>query len=186
MHPEDIALKFAGAGGDGAQMIARLMCQIGINEGFDATYIPSYGPESRGGTSYADIHIAADEVLAPASPEPHGLIAFNAPSLDKFGPHVLPGGLIVYDETVIHQTPEVQNNVHMFGVPITRIAAELGNLKVKNTVALSAFRAASDIFPPESFLAALEQALHSKRAMLDLNQEAFARGQRAVLEPETA
>ena len=78
----DIALKLAGAGGDGAQTAAMLIARAGINEGFDATHIPSYGPESRGGTSYADVHVASDEVLSPASPNPHILIAFNAPSLE--------------------------------------------------------------------------------------------------------
>ncbi len=87
----DIALKLAGAGGDGAQTAALLLTRAAINEGFDATHIPSYGPESRGGTSYADVHIAEDEVLSPAAPEPHVLVAFNAPSLEKFGPTVRRG-----------------------------------------------------------------------------------------------
>ena len=65
-----------------------LTTRAAINEGFDATHIPSYGPESRGGTSYADVHVADDEVLSPACPRPHVLVAFNAPSLAKFGPTV--------------------------------------------------------------------------------------------------
>ena len=66
----DIALKLAGAGGDGAQTAAMLLTRAAIHEGYDATHIPSYGPESRGGTSYADVHVSADEVLSPASPHP--------------------------------------------------------------------------------------------------------------------
>ena len=66
----DIALKLAGAGGDGAQTAAMLIARAAINEGFDATHIPSYGPESRGGTSYADVHVAETEVLSPAAPRP--------------------------------------------------------------------------------------------------------------------
>ena len=83
---DDISLKLAGAGGDGAQTAALLLTRMAINEGLDSTHIPSYGPESRGGTSYADVHIAREEVLSPASPKPHILIAFNAPSLTKFAP----------------------------------------------------------------------------------------------------
>ncbi len=71
----DVAIKFAGAGGDGAQTIAKLTSLGAIHEGFDSTYIPSYGPESRGGTSYADVHLATDEVLSPAAPRPHVLVA---------------------------------------------------------------------------------------------------------------
>ena len=77
LDEHDVGLKFAGAGGDGAQMVAMLTARTAINEGFDSTHIPSYGPESRGGTSYADVHVAAEEVLAPASPRPHLLVAFN-------------------------------------------------------------------------------------------------------------
>ena len=103
----DIALKLAGAGGDGAQTAAMLIARAAIAEGFDATHIPSYGPESRGGTSYADVHVAEDEVLSPASPRPRILVAFNAPSLAKFAPDVVPGGTIVYDSSVIHDVPKV-------------------------------------------------------------------------------
>jgi 2-oxoisovalerate ferredoxin oxidoreductase beta subunit len=80
----DIALKLAGAGGDGAQTAAMLIVRAAVNEGFDATHIPSYGPESRGGTSYADVRLAAEEVLSPAAPHPHVLLAFNAPSLARW------------------------------------------------------------------------------------------------------
>ena len=95
----------AGGGrGDGAQTAALLLTRAAINEGFDSTHIPSYGPESRGGTSYADVHIAEDEVLSPAAPTPHVLVAFNAPSLAKFGPHV-PGRHVVYDSSVVAELP---------------------------------------------------------------------------------
>ncbi|HEY7514664.1 MAG TPA: thiamine pyrophosphate-dependent enzyme, partial [Vicinamibacteria bacterium] len=96
----DIGLKLAGAGGDGAQTAAVLLARTAIDEGFDATHIPSYGPESRGGTSYADVRIAEEEVLSPAAPRPHVLVAFNAPSLAKFGPAVPSGGIVLYDRTV--------------------------------------------------------------------------------------
>jgi len=121
----DIALKLAGAGGDGAQTAAMLITRAAINEGFDSTHIPSYGPESRGGTSYADVHIAEDEVLSPASPKPDVLVAFNAPSLAKFGPQVVRGGTVIYDSSVIHELPPLAPGVHVHGVPLTSIAADL-------------------------------------------------------------
>lgn len=98
LDPTDVALKLTGSGGDGAQTAAMLLTRAAINEGFDATHIPSYGPESRGGTSYADVHIAKEEVLSPAAPNPHVLVALNAPSLEKFAATVRSGGVIVYDE----------------------------------------------------------------------------------------
>jgi Pyruvate/2-oxoacid:ferredoxin oxidoreductase gamma subunit len=173
-----VALKFAGAGGDGAQTIAMLTARAAINEGFDSTHIPSYGPESRGGTSYADVHVATEEVLSPASPRPHLLVAFNAPSLEKFGLRVRRGGTIVYDSSVIAEPPEIDAGISVVGVPCTEIARDLGAAKVKNVVALGALQAASRIFPKETFLTALRQALQQNCAMIELNEEAFAWGVR--------
>jgi 2-oxoisovalerate ferredoxin oxidoreductase beta subunit len=180
--PHDIALKLAGAGGDGAQTAALLITRAAINEGFDSTHIPSYGPESRGGTSYADVHIADTEVLSPAAPHPHVLVAFNAPSLAKFGPNVQPGGTIVYDSSVIAELPPLPKGVTAVGVPFTEIAKGLGKVLVKNVVALGALQEATNIFPKETFLAAIRLALKEKCAMIPLNEEAFAWGARAVRE----
>jgi 2-oxoisovalerate ferredoxin oxidoreductase beta subunit len=178
--PHDIALKLAGAGGDGAQTAAMLITRAAINEGFDSTHIPSYGPESRGGTSYADVHVADQEVLSPASPRPHALVAFNAPSLAKFAPTVAPGGTVVYDSSVIHDVPVVDGGVRLVGVRFTSIANDLGKSVVKNVVALGALQAATDIFPPETFLTAIRLALKEKCALIPLNEEAFAWGRKAV------
>jgi 2-oxoisovalerate ferredoxin oxidoreductase beta subunit len=178
---DDIALKFAGAGGDGAQTAALLIAQAGINEGFDATHIPSYGPESRGGTSYADVHIAADEVLSPSSPNPHILVAFNAPSLTKFASTVRRGGAILYDSSVIDALPEIPDGVRIIGAPFTRIAMELGKPVVKNVVALGALQAATNLFPEATILTALRHALKDKVQVIPLNEEAFERGRSAVL-----
>lgn len=180
LHPEDISLKLAGSGGDGAQTAAMLITRAAINEGFDSTHIPSYGPESRGGTSYADVHVAKTEVLSPASPNPHVLIAFNAPSLAKFGPAVQRGGAVIYDSSVINEPPKLDASVKMYGVPFTQIALDLGKLLVKNIVALGALQAATNIFPAETFLTAIRSALAHKCSLIPLNEEAFKWGQKAV------
>ena len=179
LDPEDIAIKFAGAGGDGAQTMASLANRAAINEGYDSTYIPSYGPESRGGTSYADLHVARGEVLSPAAPQPHVLVAFNPQSLQKFGPTVRPGGIILYDASVIPEVPPLEPGIHVVGIPFTQIALDLGAARVKNIVALGAFQAATALFPPESFLTVLRRAFEQDCAMLPLNEEAFAWGGRA-------
>ncbi len=182
LDPHDISLKLAGAGGDGAQTAAMLIAKAGIHEGFDATHIPSYGPESRGGTSYADVHIAEDEVLSPASPRPNILIAFNAPSLAKFGPTVAPSGTVLYDSSVIAEPPRFGERVSALGIPFTGIASDLGRVVVKNIVALGALCEATSLFPRETFLTAIRQALKDKCAMIPLNEEAFAWGAKAVKE----
>ena len=177
----DLALKLAGSGGDGAQTAGMLIARAAINEGFDATHIPSYGPESRGGTSFADVHVAREEVLNPASPHPAILIAFNAPSLAMFGPTVVPGGTILYDSSTIKAVPPgIPPGVKILGVPFTEIAVDLGKVVVKNIVALGALQAATGIFPKETMLVAVRQALKDKCALIPLNEEAFAWGVKAA------
>jgi 2-oxoisovalerate ferredoxin oxidoreductase beta subunit len=183
IDPEDISFKLAGAGGDGAQTAAMLITRCAINEGFDSTHIPSYGPESRGGTSYADVHVAAHEVLSPASPHPHVLVAFNAPSLAKFGPTVRAGGTIVYDSSVIAELPPgLPPGVRTVGVPFTTVARDLGKVVVKNVVALGALQEATNLYPKETFLTGIRQALKEKCAMIPLNEEAFAWGAKLAKE----
>ncbi|MBK9796464.1 MAG: 2-oxoacid:acceptor oxidoreductase family protein [Holophagaceae bacterium] len=176
----DVSLKLAGSGGDGAQTAAMLIARAAISEGFDATHIPSYGPESRGGTSYADVHVAETEVLNPGSPDPLILLAFNTPSLTKFGPAVRKGGYVIYDSSVVTEAPVLDPSIKVFGVPFTGIATDLGKAVVKNIVALGALQAATNIFPRETFLSAIRVALKDKCALIPLNEEAFAWGIKSV------
>ncbi|MCE7892757.1 MAG: thiamine pyrophosphate-binding protein [Sorangiineae bacterium PRO1] len=180
--PVDVSIKLAGSGGDGAQTVALLVTKAAINEGFDATHIPSYGPESRGGTSYADVHIAKEEVLSPGAPSPHVLIAFNAPSLDKFSETVRPGGVVIYDSSVISHQPKVAEGVRVIAVPCAAVAQSLGNVMVKNVVALGALQEATKLLEEESFLTVLRRSLKSKAALIPLNEEAFRWGVKAVRE----
>ncbi|WP_242340497.1 MULTISPECIES: 2-oxoacid:acceptor oxidoreductase family protein [Anaeromyxobacter] len=177
---DELGLKFAGSGGDGAQTAAMLMVHAAVNEGLDATHIPSYGPESRGGTSYADVRIARTQVLSPDVPSPHALVAFNAPSLAKFGATVAPGGIALYDRSVIREPHALPPGVRALGVPLSEIAAELGQPLVKNVVAIGALQGATGLFPAETVLAVIRQALQKRPALVAVNAEAFARGARAV------
>lgn len=181
IDPVDISMKLAGSGGDGAQTAAMLITQAAIHEEFDSTHIPSYGPESRGGTSYADVHVAKERVHSPASPHPHVLIAFNAPSLTKFAGTVAKGGTIIYDSSVISDPPKV-DGVKMYGVPCAEIATDLGKAIVKNIVALGALHAATQIFPKETFLTAIRHALAAKAKLIPLNEQAFELGSKAIKE----
>ena len=174
----EIAIKLAGAGGDGAQTAALLLARAAINEGFDATHIPSYGPESRGGTSYADVRIAEDEVLSPACPRPDILVAFNAPSLAKFGPDVAPGGVVVYDRSVVAVPPHLDPRVRLVPADCASTAIALGKPQTKNIVALGALQAATGLFPVETFLEVIRQVLADKPELVAVNEAALAHGVR--------
>ena len=180
IDPEDISFKLAGSGGDGAQTAAMILTRAAINEGFDSTHIPSYGPESRGGTSYADVHVARKEVLSPAAPHPHVLVAFNAPSLAKFGPTVRPAGWSSTTARSSAVQPEgFAAGVKAVAVPFAGVAKDLGPPLVKNVVALGALQGATKVFPEETFLTAIRAALKQKCAMIPINEEAFRGGRQA-------
>jgi Pyruvate/2-oxoacid:ferredoxin oxidoreductase gamma subunit len=105
------------------------------------------------------------------------LVAFNAPSLAKFGPTVRPGGTIVYDSSVIGAVPDtVADGVRVVGAPLSAVAHELGSAQVKNVVALGVLQGLTQLFPAETFLAAIRAALNGKRALVELDERAFARG----------
>jgi Pyruvate/2-oxoacid:ferredoxin oxidoreductase gamma subunit len=117
------------------------------------------------------------EVLSPAAPHPHVLVAFNAPSLAKFGPTVRPGGVVIYDSSVIGAMPDtLAAGVRVVGVPFAEVAKDLGSVLVKNVVALGALQGVTQILPKATFLAAIRDALSGKRAMVTLNEQAFERG----------
>ncbi len=177
VDPEDISIKLAGSGGDGAQTAALLITRAAINEGYDSTHIPSYGPESRGGTSFADVHVALEEVLSPEAPHPHVLVAFNTPSLARFGPTVRPGGTVLYDSSVTGAVPAgLPDDVTLVGVPFASVAQDLGTPLVKSVVALGALQGATTLFPAETFLTAIRAALKDKPAVIGANEQAFATG----------
>jgi 2-oxoisovalerate ferredoxin oxidoreductase beta subunit len=180
----DVGIKFAGSGGDGAQTAALLLAKAASREGFDTTHIPSYGPESRGGTSYADVRIAEHEVTAPSVTAPHVLVAFNAPSLARFGPTVTSGGVVIYDRSLIAEAPALGPGRRVHGVRASEFASRLGAPVVKNMVMLGALQAATGLLSKESILGAIRGALRDKAALIALNEEAFAMGTR--LEGETA
>lgn len=183
LDPEDVSVKFAGSGGDGAQTAALALTRAAVAEGFDSTHIPSYGPESRGGTSYADVHVAKSEVLSPAVPKPHILVAFNAPSLVKFGPTVVSGGTILYDSSLIARLPDgLPGDLRVVAVRFAGTANDLGNVLVKNVVALGALQSSTELFPAETFLAAIRASLGGKPEMMALNERAFEEGARLARE----
>ncbi|HJU83333.1 MAG TPA: 2-oxoacid:acceptor oxidoreductase family protein [Holophagaceae bacterium] len=175
---KDISFKLAGSGGDGAQTAALLLARAAIAEGYDATHIPSYGPESRGGTSYADVHIAEKEVLNPSAPEPHVLIAFNAPSLARFAHTVREGGLILYDSTVIPEPHNLPPGRRVLPIPFTQLAQFLERPMVKNIVALGALQEATGVLTKHRMLDTMRGVLKGRPEMMPINEGAFVLGQR--------
>lgn len=130
----------AGFGGQGVMFLGTVLAQAAVREDREVTWLPSYGPEMRGGTAHCTVVISDDPIASPVVAEPSVLVALNRPSLDMFGPAVRPGGLILWDRTVAGDGPG-RRDVEAVGVPATAVAHELGSTRAANIVLLGALLA---------------------------------------------
>jgi len=170
----------AGFGGQGVLLMGRLIAYAGMLEGKKVAWMPSYGPEMRGGTANCTVIVSSDEVASPVVPNPITLIAMNKPSLDKFESEVEKGGTIILNESLITQDVK-RSDLQVFKVPANEIANELGNLRVANMVALGAYAAARKSVKIETILRALEETLGKKsEKIVELNKKAIKRGEKIV------
>ncbi|MFP4589144.1 MAG: 2-oxoacid:acceptor oxidoreductase family protein [Candidatus Bipolaricaulota bacterium] len=128
----------AGFGGQGVILAGKTLARAGMEKGLEVTWLPSYGPEMRGGTANCTVIISRNLIGSPVVDQPSVLLALNQPSLDKFGPTVSEGGRIILNSALIEETPQLEG-VQAHPVPLNDIAAELGNQQVINMVALGAW-----------------------------------------------
>jgi 2-oxoglutarate ferredoxin oxidoreductase subunit gamma len=171
---------FAGFGGQGVLLMGRLVAYAGMLEGKHVAWMPSYGPEMRGGTANCTVIVSSDEVASPVVSNPMTLIAMNKPSLDKFEAHVEKGGTIILNESLISQDVK-RDDVQVIKIPANDIANELGNLRVANMVTLGAYVAKSKSVQMGTIIQALEDMLGKKsEKIMELNKEALKRGEKIV------
>ena len=127
----------AGFGGQGVLSTGQLLAYAGMVEGKHVAWIPSYGPEMRGGTANCGVSVSTTPISSPVVSEPTVLIAMNRPSLEKFEPWVVPGGLIMVNSSLI-KIKVKRTDVRIIYVPANDLAEELGNSKVANNIILGA------------------------------------------------
>ena len=166
----------AGFGGQGILFAGMMLAYAGMEAGRQVTWLPSYGPEMRGGTANVTVIIGDEEIGAPVVRQPQVALVFNSPSLDKYEPLVKAGGTLVYNSSLVGSAHQ-RHDLTYYPVPATDIAQELGNVTTANMVALGAMIAATQVLP----LAAVSQALKnhlpaSKQALLKDNELALQRG----------
>ncbi|MDZ7315517.1 MAG: 2-oxoacid:acceptor oxidoreductase family protein [candidate division KSB1 bacterium] len=171
-------LVIAGFGGQGILVLGIGLAQAGMINGYHVSWLPSYGPEMRGGTANCHVTLSTHRVGSPLVSKPTVLIAMNLPSLDKFEPIVVPGGWIIYDSSLIHRQP-MRNDVKSLAIPATQMADELGNTRVANMIILGAYIALSGILPAECAMEALPFIIKRKN-LLPLNRTAVEKGMEFV------
>jgi 2-oxoglutarate ferredoxin oxidoreductase subunit gamma len=123
----------AGFGGQGVLFAGKLIAEAGLIEGREISWLPSYGPEMRGGTANCSVCLSDEAIGSPLVLEPDVLIAMNQPSLDKFAGDVVPGGTVIIDSTMIG-TPPTRDDIILFEVPATKLAEDAGLKGLANVV----------------------------------------------------
>jgi 2-oxoisovalerate ferredoxin oxidoreductase beta subunit len=176
---EEARYKFAGFGGQGVLLLGLMFSQAGMLARRQVSWIPSYGPEMRGGTANCSVTISDDEVGSPLIDNPTALVAMNGPSLEKFGDTVEPGGTIYWNSSLIEKGP-TRSDVTSVPVPVNEIADELGNPRVANMVMLGAMLSGGAVISKEAAVAALPAVVVSRPEMIKLNVKAIEAGMEAV------
>ncbi|HLF72739.1 MAG TPA: 2-oxoacid:acceptor oxidoreductase family protein [Anaerolineales bacterium] len=166
----------AGFGGQGVLFAGQVIAYAAMDAGKEVTWIPSYGPEMRGGTANCTVVIADDEIGSPLVKNPPLAIALNLPSFDKYEETLASGGTLVVNQSMVDRNPK-RTDIHVIFVPCNEIAEEIGNKKLLNMVAVGALLTAL----PEVSLKDVEKALAGHlparhQHLLPKNYEALRRG----------
>jgi 2-oxoglutarate ferredoxin oxidoreductase subunit gamma len=172
-HEETI---FSGFGGQGALFAGQLLAYTGIAEELYVTWIPSYGPEMRGGTAHCIVIVSDEEIGAPIIKNPTAAVVLNLPSMEKYEPLVKPDGLLVVNSSLIEMQSE-RDDIDVLYVPASDIATELGNPRMANVVLLGAFIEKTGLVSLETVEEQLTAHLSERqRKWLEPNKEALHKG----------
>ncbi len=162
-------------------MIGDILAQAALIEGLHVTWMPAYGVEMRGGTANCTIVVSDKKIGSPIPSHPHSLIAMNKPSLTKFSPSIIRGGIIVYNGSYMKPEDISRPDVEAIRVNANEEALELGNIRVASMIALGALIQKTRIVKHESLKEALGEILpHSKKRFLEINKRALDRGKELI------
>lgn len=164
----------AGFGGQGMLLAGKILAQAAMEKGLEVSWLPSYGPEMRGGTANVTVRISSEPIASPLISRPHSLLAMNLPSLEKFAPNVQPGGVIVVNISLISRDPE-RDDCRVVKVDARKLAMEAGADRAANFVMLGAYVGATGVVRPEDVMRAIGEEFTGRK-------EKFVPGNRAAFE----
>lgn len=166
----------AGFGGQGVMSMGQMLCYGGMMEGHEVSWLPSYGPEMRGGSANCMVIVSDSAIGSPVFDRAGCLMAMNLPSLDKFEPLLAPGGKLLINSSLIERKAS-REDISAYYIPANDIANELGNSRVAGMVMLGAYLKLAGVVTPESMLLALKKVFGERKAdMIPVNEEALKRG----------
>ena len=173
---KDLNIVFAGFGGQGILFAGKVVAYAGLIEGRELSWLPSYGPEMRGGTANCSICLSDEPIGSPLVTNPNVLIAMNRPSLDKFVNEVEPGGTILLDSSLIDERVE-RDDVTVFYVPASKLAEENGLKGLANIILVGKLRKELAFCTEETLDKALQKCIPAREAdMLGFNRKALEIG----------
>lgn len=179
----ETSIIISGFGGQGALFAGQVLAYTGMDAGLHVTWIPSYGPEMRGGTAHCTVILSDEPIGSPLVSRPTVAIVMNRPSMDRYEPLVQPDGLLVVNRSLVDR-PATRADIRVIGVPANDVADELGDKRLANIVLLGAMLAATELFPLESIQKTLERHLPERhRHLLDANFQALKRGAALLATP---
>ncbi len=155
----------AGFGGQGVLFAGQLLAYAAMDEGLNTTWIPSYGPEMRGGTANCTVIISDEEIGSPMVRNPQVVLAMNLPSLDKYEPLVKPGGVLVVNQSIIER-PVERKDIRVATLPANEIAERLGDQRMTNMVMVGCMLANQPVLPQQALIKALTEHLPASRQKL--------------------
>jgi 2-oxoglutarate ferredoxin oxidoreductase subunit gamma len=172
----------AGFGGQGVMLMGKIIAEAAMHDGKKVTWLPSYGPEMRGGTANCTVVISDEDIGSPVVDTPDVVIAMNIPSMLKFEKDLKKDGILLLNSSVIDREP-TRKDVKIFKIKANEIADKVGNVKVLNMVTLGAFAKASGLITFDSIKKALEETMTGKKKVfLDINIKAVQEGMEKIEE----
>ena len=165
----------AGFGGQGILLIGKMLAYAGMHEGKEVSWLPSYGPEMRGGTCNCTVVISDRTVGSPVIQSPRAVLAMNLPSFEKFEPDLRSGGVLLVNTSLIDRKTS-RDDIVVVEVPANEIAKELGNPRGANMVALGAYLGATGAVSVEEVEKVIRETFAAKPKVVDVNIEALHRG----------
>jgi 2-oxoglutarate ferredoxin oxidoreductase subunit gamma len=166
----------AGFGGQGMLLAGKILAQAAMDVGLEVSWLPSYGPEMRGGTANVIVRISSAPIGSPLISRPHGLLVMNLPSLEKFAPNVQPGGVIVVNSSLVSRDPQ-RDDCTVVKVDARKLAVEASADRAANFVMLGAYVAATGVVPAENVAQAIaDEFTGRKEKFVPGNRAAFLAG----------
>ena len=166
----------AGFGGQGVLFAGQVLAYAALDAGREVTWIPSYGPEMRGGTANCTVIISDEDIGSPLVKNPRAAIVLNLPSLDRYEPLVCPGGVLVVNASLINRQSDRRDITIVF-IPANEIAESLGEKRLTNMVAMGALLSQLPVLPVEAIERALENHLPARhKRLLPVNYRALREG----------